>query len=320
MNKKIFIIGVMAASLSLNSFGQKCTKFIDYQNKTINTNGINLRILGQPIGVGATSIAPVMREASEKLQTLDLLQYTICEQLKTIKTDFLREKAQMKYSNVLIQMMELLKEEGIVASDNPLDSSQPSEKREKSSSDPTPNPTPAPTPTPVPIPPLPEPMFMEVTCPCEEFNRSTSGKITGFGQGSSMDMQIARRAARTSALEELASKIEITVKTVTTDYSLQTTRGINEELEKRIENLTETSVNQTLTRYTTICERNLQDPQTKRFNSYIALEISEENALRPVFDDLQKEAALKNALPNFERFREKFNEVQKMYDNSFYGD
>ena len=318
MNKKYFIIGVMAASLSLNSFGQKCTKFIDYQNKTINTRGINLKILGQPVGLGDLNVTPLYREASEKMQKLDLLQFNICGQLEKVKNDFMREKLQMQYTNALIQMMELLKDGGIIDTDNPLQGNAPSEKREKSSSDPSPSPTPAPTP--VPNPPLPEPMLMEVTCPCEEFNRSTPGKITGFGNGSSMDMQIARRAARTAALEELASKIEITVKTVTTDYSLQTTRGTNEDLEKRIEHLTETSVNQTLTRYATICEKNLQDPQTKRFNSYIALEISEENALKPVFNDLQKEAALKNALPNFERFREKFNEVQKMYDNSFYGD
>ena len=42
MNKKIFIISVMAASLSLNGFGQKCTKFIDYQSKIISLRGVQI--------------------------------------------------------------------------------------------------------------------------------------------------------------------------------------------------------------------------------------------------------------------------------------
>jgi len=332
MNRKFLIISAMAVSLSLNVFSQNCLKFVDYQNKTINTNGINLRIFGQSVGVGATNVAPIMREASDKLQKLDLLQYNICEQLKNIKTDFMREKLQAQYTNLLMQMMQLQQMEGsgggispqppTVAQNNTAvpnpSSEQQAEKEKKADEPPAPAPTPNPTPSPTPNPIFDDiNMDVDISFPCEDFAVSPPGQIRAFGMETSIDAQIARRAARTAALEELASKVEITVKSVTADYFLRTQRGLDEELEKRIEGRTETSVNKTLQGYRTVCERTTQNRQTGRYSAYIALEISEDSVLRPVFDDLQQDPEIRNALPNYERFKQTFDEIMKELENSF---
>ena len=107
MKRKYFIIGIVAMSVSLNSFGQKCVKFVDYQNKTVNTKGLNLQLMGQPVGVGATDVSTLQRMASEKVQLLDLLQYNVCEQLKNVKDDFTRNLLQTKYTNTLMKMMNM---------------------------------------------------------------------------------------------------------------------------------------------------------------------------------------------------------------------
>jgi len=325
MNRKIFLAGALAVGISMNGFGQNCIKFIDYQNRTVDTKGLSLRVFGQPVGVGATSVTPIVREASDKLQKLDLLQYNICEQLKKIKTDFMREKLQAQYTNLLMQMMQLLPSEGTAsltgmdaAPNTAAQQAQKTTMTEEEIPAPTPTPAPAPAPTPAPMPaPSDINMDIDISFPCEDYNISPPGMIRAFGMETSMDAQIARRAARTAALEELGSKIEITVRSVTADYFLRTQRGMEEEIEKRIEGRTETSVNRTLQGYRTVCERTTQNTQTKRYSSYIALEISEENVLRPVFNELRQDPELQNAMPNYERFRETFNEVMKTYENSF---
>ena len=296
-------------SLSVNSFGQNCEKFVNYQNKTIDTKGINLRVFGQPVGVGATNVSPIMREASDKLQKLDLLQYNICEQLKNIKTDFMREKLQAQYTNLLMQMMQLLKEDAGQTDQNDSDVTNPeSEKAKKADDTPAPNPVPKPDDF---------NMDVDITFPCEDFSISPAGVIRGFGMETSMDAQIARRAARTVALEELASKIEITVKSTTSDYFLRTQHGLTEEIEKRIEGRTETSVNQVIRGYKSVCERTTQNKQTLRYSSYIAIEINEDDALKPIYDELIKDPDLRRALPTFVNFKTAFNELKKTLESSF---
>ena len=321
MNKKFFLAGAMAASLSLNCSGQNCVKFIDYQNKTIDTKGLNMKLFGQPVGVGATSVTPLYREVGDQVQKLDLLQYNICEQLKNIKTDFMREKLQAQYTNMLMKMMELCKLEGQPETSATTVANTAAE--EAVVPTPTPTPTPTPAPEPAVIPPagggsLDDVLDVEVNFPCfGDAFFSNNGMIRASGMESSMDAQIAKRAARTVALEELASKIEITVNSVTEDHFIRTQNGMNEEIQKKIEGTTKTSVNKTLTGYKTACEKFTQNRETKKYSCYMALEISEENALKPVYEELQKDAALKKALPTYDKFKQTFNEVMKTFEDSF---
>ena len=336
---KLAVIGTMVV-ISLNGFSQKCTKFINYQTKTLDTKGINMQIFGQSVGVGATNISTLQRDVSEKLQQFDLLQYNICEQLKSIKNDFVREKLQTQYSNLLMKMLDMIKvvennQSTVQQNTNTTDDTKPNlASKNTETTDETPNSTnvePASSPThldkdglPVSVSITAKPVVyenenvdVEITFPCGDFSTSTKGTIRGFGMESSMDAQIAKRAARTAALEELASKIEITVKSVTEDYFLRTQKNLTEEIEKRLEGKTQTSVNKTLTRYTTACEKFTQNKSTKKYSCYIALEINEENVLKPIYQELQQDAELKPVLPNYEKFAKTFNDVMNSFEKSF---
>jgi len=77
--KNNLMLLMVAMVLSLNCFNQKCIKFVDNQSKTVNTKGITAVVMGKPIEIGNTSVGTLYREVSDKLQTLDLLQYNICE-------------------------------------------------------------------------------------------------------------------------------------------------------------------------------------------------------------------------------------------------
>jgi hypothetical protein len=335
--KKYVFIGLLAASVSLGCFGQKCVKFVDYQNKTINTKGLNLQVMGQPAGVGATEVSTLQRAASDQLQQLDLLQYNICEQLKNIKTDFMREKLQAQYTNLLMKMMNLqnagggsseVAEFAQQVTEQQGGNKQQAQKRQKQGENVTPDPTPTPTPVPAPTPdqlPTPAPVvfddddvMIDITFPCSEFVTSGADNvIRASGMETSMDANIAKRGARTSALEDLATKIEVTVKSVTEDYFLRTQKNLTEEIEKRLEGKTQTSVSRTLTGVKTVCEKNQINKSNKNFTCYMALEINTDSVLKPVFDELKQDADVKNALPNYEKFKDTFEQVMSTYDGSF---
>jgi len=333
---KTMVIGTVIICLSLNGFSQKCVKFIDYQNKTVNTKGISMQLPGglSSVSLGETSVSTLQREASDKLQTLDLLQHNICEQLKNIKNDFIREKLQTQYSNLLMKMMNLIKPTGnntSLAQSNPEATPTLQTRSQVGENNavvpefeeiaetvaPLTQPSTGNNQTTALTTSIDEDIEVDISFPCGDFSISTKGIIRAFGMETSMDAQIAKRAARTVALEELASKIEIIVKTVTEDYFLRTQKNLTEEFEKRLESKTQTIVNQTLTGYTTACEKFTQNKSTKKYSCYTALEISEENVLKPVYQELQQDPELKNVLPNYERFSQTFNEVMDTYEKSF---
>ena len=332
MNKSriLYATIVIVMIFSMDCFGQKCTKFINYQNKTVNTKGLNMQVFGQPIGLGETNITTLQREASDQLQKFDLLQYNICEQLKSIKNDFVREKLQTQYTNLLMKMLNVIKlaENGqAVIQPNVKPTTEPAEKNPATTDeiveiDPTPAPTPNRDEEPV-VPPTPKPVYededieVEISFPCGDYSISTPGVIRAFGMESSVDAQIAKRVARTAALEELASKVEITIKTLAEDYVLRTQKNLTEEIEKRFENKTQTIVDKTLTGYTTACEKVMKNKSTQKYSYYIALEISEEKVLKPAYQELQQDPELKNVLPNYEKFAQTFNEVMNTYEKSF---
>jgi hypothetical protein len=339
MNLKNLFIGTMIMCLALNGFSQKCTKFIDYQTKTINTKGLSMQLPSglPPIGLGETSVSSLQRIASEQLQRFDLLQYNICEQLKNIKNDFIREKLQTQYSNLLMKMMELVKtSSGESAPANSADavktiveafdaggSSQSATQPQQTAAGTENNTataataqTPAAS-APPPASVLDEDVEVDISFPCGDFSLSSAGVIRAFGMESSMDAQVAKRIARTAALEELASKIEITVKTVAEDYTLRTKRNLTEALEQRFQSKTQTVVNRTLSGYTTACEKFTQNKSTKKFSCYIALEITEDKVLKPIYQELKQDETLKDALPSYEKFSETFNEVMNTFEKSF---
>ena len=327
-SKKFMIIGIFAMSVTLSSFGQKCVKFIDYQNKTINTKGLNMQIMGQPVGVGATEVVPIQRAVSDRLQELDLLQSVMCQQLNNAKKGAIRDQLQMQYTNLLMDMMSLLKNEGETESEtanlsqkgNEQQNSngQQSKKEKKSSDNVTPTPNNDPTPKPVPnndTKPKPKSNKIKVDLPCKQcVIDAPDGVIRGSGSETSMDAGVAKKAARTAALEDLATQVEVAVSSVTQDYLLRTKKGasgkgMSEEVEKTLESGIEASVKTTLVGCKTICEEMFFDEDENEYTCYIALEISKDNVLKSVFNEVKQNAEVKEAIPEYDKFKQNFNKM-----------
>ena len=324
MNKKYFLICALAISLSLNSFGQKCTKFIDYQNKIINLRGV--QIPGIPANLAPLNISKLQRPASERLEIIDVLQYNLCQKMNSIKIPVLKETMQMEYSNFLMEMMQMIVAEtnnAGVAPQSATTTTQPTIPQPTTSDQSVTPVIPEPvTPQPAPQPVTPPASGkIRVTFPCQVIDPfgSADGVIRAFGMEESADAQIARSIANTVALAELASKIEITVKSTIDYHVLRTQKGATEEFEKHYEMRTNQSVNQTMRGYKTVCEEYVQDQGTGKYTCYVVLEINIDNMLAPVYNDLVKDAEIKKAVPNYEEFKETFKRVERVRkDNSLY--
>ena len=321
---RFLVAGFLIGSLPLSAFGQECDKYLNKQNNAVNTKGIIVKVLGRTVdGILGTNFSQFAGQKADQMQMLDVLQYNTCMQLQTIKNEFVRENLTEKTKNTLNEMVKLLTQSGSIPPevvrllvDN--GSIEPS-LTGKITSEVTPQPAPQPTTAnEVDVPVLPAPAtggWTKVTFPCQTFTASDNGIIRARGMETNRDPQIAKSIAAVVALEELASKIEITVNSVT-EYYIRSISGDDEELVKDFRRRTKTTVNQTLKGYKTVCEEYRQNSETQKYQCFVALEISEENVLKPVYDGLNLDANAKKVLPNFEKFKQTFTEVMNFYEKT----
>ena len=302
------IIGTIIMCLSFSGFSQKCTKFIDYQNKTINTKGLTAVVGGQSFNVGATDVTPLYRETSERLQMLDLAQYALCEKVKNLPK-FLREKVEMQHTNMLLDILK----EAMQSNGTPMKldevivpSFTETAEAEKE------------TIVPPVDPPKKEAKDTPTTIVAETCDGYSSDKeyIRALGYGESMNRGMAKDYAQSYALEALALSTEISVKVACEHYRLSEKKGLTEDFEERLEKNTQTAINQTLRGVENICEKYVKNAETNIWECYLVLEISRENILKSTFNNLQKDPMVKETLPNYERFKNTFNKVMKELDKS----
>ena len=323
---RFLVAGFLVGSFPLSGFGQECDKYLNKQTNTVKTGNIIAKVLGKTVdGILGTNFSSVIGQKSDQMQMLDILQYNTCMQLQTIKNEFVRENLEEKTRNTLNEMVKLLTQSGTLPPEvlNLLvenGSIEPSliGKITSSESIPLQPNTLSPTADEVGVPVLPAPAkpgWGKVEFPCQTFTVSGSGIIRARGMETNSDPQIAKSIASIIALEELASKIEITMNSVT-EYYVKSVSGDNEELVKDFRRKTKTTVNQTLRGYTTVCEEYRQHSETEKYQCFVALEISEKNVLKPVYDGLNLDAAAKKVLPNFEKFKQTFTEVMNFYEKT----
>ena len=308
--KVIFLTAAMLFSLSLASFGQRCQKFINYQNRTISLRGLNLPI-NVPVDLLPVNVGTLQRSTSERLEMLDMLQYNLCQKMASIKIPLLRETMQVEYSNFLMEIMNMLVSETGTGGITPQTLTTPQTMVPQSPSQPDAQSAPPSPPdnqssappggqgqndaeqVPAQLPQATAPPSagkVRITFPCRV--TETEGFIRAFGMEESSDPQIARQVATTIALGELASKVEITVKS-TIDYHVKRiNNNQDEEFEKRYEMKTEQTVEQTLRGWRMVCEEYELDQGTNRYSSYVVVEISIENAIKPIFNELIKDEEL----------------------------
>jgi len=303
---------------TLSSIAQECDKYLNPKDNKVNTKGVVVRVLGKAADVVlGTNFSSLTRSTGE-LAMLDAMQYEACMKLQKVKDSYNQDLWESRLEQALNEMVRQINQTGELppkaveqlVAQGILTSSQAQAKGNGVIvPDTDGQKTPA-TADDVPVPILPVPPagnWGALTVPCQ--GRSSSGIIRGWGQETSMDMSMAKTVANVIALEELASKIEVSVKSTTRYFKEQTKTDLSEQVSQRVEKEIETLVNQTIRGYRTVCEEYQQNDKTQQYRCFIALEINEDAVLKPIHDELQKNPELQRAVPNYKKFKDTFNQV-----------
>jgi len=163
----------------------------------------------------------------------------------------------------------------------------------------------------------PKPVYEDETeivlrCSGPEY-QSTEGFIRASSMGESNDMVMSKKVARSNTLEELASKIEVTVKAVIDNYYNRRQKNKDESVEKRYEELVRSVVNQKINGYKTICEKVTKTSEGK-YRTYLAMELPVDNIINPVYDQISKDTELKIDY-DYQKFKKDFEEEMQKMEN-----
>lgn len=153
--------------------------------------------------------------------------------------------------------------------------------------------------------------------PCSEC-KSTRDIIRSMAMRESMDQQMAKEMARSSALEDMASKIGISVNAVIDDYRKSGTVNMNEEAKRRYEARSVQVIDQTVQGYRTICEKytlSTRPDGSKVYKCYYAIELDKEDAARSIYKGLTADQSLRLEF-DYERFKEEFNAQMNRHDSN----
>jgi hypothetical protein len=107
---KLYILVIFLSAC--RSSGNECNRFFVYETKTVNIKAISasLKAEGIPIkiSVGEIAIKPEFERASDKLKELDLLQFTLCNQISVMPdTDSSKSFARLDYVKTLQDMLRI---------------------------------------------------------------------------------------------------------------------------------------------------------------------------------------------------------------------
>lgn len=153
--------------------------------------------------------------------------------------------------------------------------------------------------------------------PCSDC-KSTRDIIRSRGIRESMDQQIAMEMARSSALQDMASKIGIAVRALIDDYANQRSVNNKQELEQRYERISKQLIDQTVQGYRTICEEYVLGKQpdgTNMYKCYYAIELDKEDAARSLYKGLSRDEKLRLDY-DYEKFKEEFDREMNRADQN----
>ena len=153
--------------------------------------------------------------------------------------------------------------------------------------------------------------------PCSDC-LSTKELVRSRAMRESMDQQMAQQMARSSALEELASKINVAVKALVEDYYKSSSVKMNEETQRRFEGLTRQIVDQSVMGYRTICEKytvSTKNNGAKVFKCYYAVEIGQEELSMSLYGGLSKDDKL-HLDYDYEKFKKDFEREMNKADKN----
>lgn len=150
--------------------------------------------------------------------------------------------------------------------------------------------------------------------PCTEVGSSES-IIRARGIGESLQQQMARTKARTNALQEMGSKMAIAVQALIKHYANEEAISVLTDeaaadgmsFEEKIQTMTKQKVDQNMS-FNTFCEktRTYMKQNKKVFKCYMTIQAGKDDLLKPVFEEVQKEAKKKLDV-DYEKFAEEFD-------------
>lgn len=89
----------------------KCTKFFKYDSKELNISGLKASLPKGTetidIGLGEVRIKPELTQVSEKIQNLDLLQFSLCHDVQQLSDDNSKQSILSKIIEAKLEMMKL---------------------------------------------------------------------------------------------------------------------------------------------------------------------------------------------------------------------
>lgn len=152
---------------------------------------------------------------------------------------------------------------------------------------------------------------VEVKVYCDDYN-SDGNCMRATGIGESRKQQQSKLKARTAALEELASKIEMTLNMYAKDFTSSMEYNEEEDFAAVSGKISEQIVKNSFSNYKTVCEKftTYTDAKgVKKYKCYMALEFTKKDVEKAVYDGLSKEGALKVGYA--------YSQFQKEFDKAF---
>jgi hypothetical protein len=155
---------------------------------------------------------------------------------------------------------------------------------------------------------------VEISTPCSgDGFYSTKDLIRSTALGESMDQQMAKRMARSAALEDMGTKVRVAVNALISDYYKSVKRNLTEDLKQRFEGGTDLVVKEHISGLRTICERFTR--KDGNYKCYMAIEIGSDELSKPIHEKLSNDDILRVDY-DYEKFREKFNEAISKADGN----
>ena len=150
---------------------------------------------------------------------------------------------------------------------------------------------------------------VEVAVPCcgEEFF-STPTLIRASGNGQSMNQQVAKNMARSSAIQELTSKVKVSVEALVGNYYKSENINMTENFMQKFQEMTVQKIKEEISGYRTICEKYTKFMNNGRpaFKCYMAIEIGKDDLLKPVFETLTNDQSAQIDM-DYETFKAEFD-------------
>ena len=121
---------------------------------------------------------------------------------------------------------------------------------------------------------------------------SGNGLLRAWALGRSDSEATARKKAQANASAELAAMLKRTVESTTEDYIAALTEDMNETSKSFFSKKINISVNQAISGAVIVCDQWHKDEQTGLFTNYIVMELSGEEYLKTLYQELGKNTSV----------------------------